>query len=148
VHDIEFVRLKGNDKPERHRRYHVDPQDLRRGATQRRLIARAAKIGRAWPKLPGPRQRAFLTALIERIAVGVNQIDIHLHPTRLGAILDVAAAPSEEETQILSIPVQLRRSGREITMVINGIDPFGTPKPDARLVKLLIKARRFNAALL
>ena len=33
-------------------------------------------------------------------------------------------------------------------MVIDGTDPFATMKPDARLVKLLIKARRFNAALL
>jgi len=33
-------------------------------------------------------------------------------------------------------------------MVIDGTDPFATTKPDARLVKLLIKAGRFNAALL
>ena len=33
-------------------------------------------------------------------------------------------------------------------MVIDGTDPFATTKPDARLVKLLITARRFNAALL
>ena len=32
-------------------------------------------------------------------------------------------------------------------MVI-GIDPFATAKPDARLIKLLIRARRFNAALI
>ena len=33
-------------------------------------------------------------------------------------------------------------------MLIAGTDPFATAKPDARLVKLLIKARRFNATLL
>jgi hypothetical protein len=33
-------------------------------------------------------------------------------------------------------------------MLIDGTDPFATAKPDARLVKLLIKACRFNAALL
>jgi hypothetical protein len=33
-------------------------------------------------------------------------------------------------------------------MVIDGTDPFATTKPDARLVRLLITARRFNAALL
>jgi hypothetical protein len=32
-------------------------------------------------------------------------------------------------------------------MRIDGTDPFATAKPDARLIKLLIKARRFNAAL-
>jgi len=65
-------------------------------------------------------------------------------------LLDVAAPPSaaDDDTQILSVPVGLRRSGREITMRIDRTDPFATVKPDARLVKLLIKARRFNAALL
>ena len=33
-------------------------------------------------------------------------------------------------------------------MLIEGTDPFATAKPDARLVKLLIRARRFNATLL
>ena len=33
-------------------------------------------------------------------------------------------------------------------MRIDGIDPFATAKPDARLVKLLIRARQFNATLL
>ena len=34
------------------------------------------------------------------------------------------------------------------TMRIDGTDPFATAKPDARLIKLLIRARRFNATLL
>ena len=32
-------------------------------------------------------------------------------------------------------------------MRIDGTDPFATAKPDARLIKLLIRARRFSAAL-
>ena len=32
-------------------------------------------------------------------------------------------------------------------MVINGTDPFDAAKPDARLIKLLLRARRFNATL-
>src|SRR2546421_10504332 len=31
---------------------------------------------------------------------------------------------------------------------IDGTDPFAASKPDARLIKLLLKARRFNATLL
>ena len=49
-------------------------------STQQRLVARAADIGRHWPELPVPRKRAVLTALIERIEVRFDQIDIHLHP--------------------------------------------------------------------
>ena len=121
-------------------------------SAQRRLIARAVEIGKSWTELPGTRQRALLTTLIDRIDVGADQIDIHLRPTRLAALLDIAATPlpsgSDDETQTLSVPIRLRRTGREITMRIEGTDPFATAKPDARLVKLLIRARRFNATIL
>jgi site-specific DNA recombinase len=46
-------------------------------SAQRRLIARAAEIGKSWTELPGTRQRAFFRALIDRIDVGAHQIDIH-----------------------------------------------------------------------
>jgi site-specific DNA recombinase len=120
-------------------------------SAQRRFIARAGEIGKSWTELPRTRERAFLTTLIERIDVGAHQIDIQLRPTRLAALLDVAATPPpsamDDEAQILSVPIRLRRTGRAITMLIERTDPFATAKPDARLVKLLIKARRFNATL-
>src|SRR6202043_4049902 len=50
-------------------------------------------------------------------------------------------------TEILSVPVRLRRAGREIRMVIDGTDPFAASKPDARLIRLLIRRCRFNGAL-
>ena len=120
-------------------------------ATPRRLAARAQEIGKRWPELPMMRQRAVLTALIDRIAVGVDQIDIRLCLGRLGAPLDVAATPlpsvTDDEIQILSIPVRLRRSGSEIRMLIDGADPFVAARADARLIKLLIRARRFHATV-
>jgi hypothetical protein len=120
-------------------------------ATQRRLATRAQEIGKRWPELPMMRRRAVLTALIDRIDVGGDRIDIHLRSARLGALLDGAATPSpsvtDDDIQILPIPVRLRRSGSEISMLIDGTDPFAAAKPDARLIKLLLKARRFNATL-
>src|SRR5438552_3761207 len=117
---------------------------------QHRRVERAAEIGKHWPELPVARKRAVLTALIERIDVRVDRIDIHLRPPRLAALLDGPDAPqgaNNEETELLSLPVRLRRARREIRMVIDGTDPFATAKPNARLVKLLLRARRFNAAL-
>jgi site-specific DNA recombinase len=116
---------------------------------QQRLVARTAEIGKRWPELPVPRKRAVLTALIERIQVSVDRIDIRLRPPRLNALLDTAApsqGATDDETEILSVPVRLRPAGREIGMVIDGTDPFAA-KPDARLIKLLLRARRFNATL-
>jgi len=140
------------------RQWLLDPggiyQSTRRAdpSAQRRLIARAVEIGKSWTELPGTRQRAFLTTLIDHIDVGVHRIDIHLRPARLAALLNVAAtalsSATDNEIQILSMSVRLRRAGRAIRMWIEGPDPFATAKPDARLVKLLIRARRFHAALL
>ena len=44
---------------------------------------------------------------------------------------------SSDETEILSVPVRLRRAGREIRMVIDGTDPFAV-KPDARFQQRLV----------
>ena len=118
---------------------------------QNRRVERAAEIGKHWPELSVARKRAVLTALIERIEVSVDQIDFRLRPPRLGTLLDGDATPSqgvgEEESELLSVPVRLRRAGREIRIVMDGTDPFATAKPDARLIKLLLRARRFNAVL-
>jgi site-specific DNA recombinase len=116
---------------------------------QQRLVAQAADIGKRWPELPVARKRAVVASLIERIEVRVDQIDIGLRPQRLTALLDVAATShgvTDDETEILSVPVRLRRAGREIRMVIDGTDPFAS-EPDARLIRLLLRARRFNATL-
>jgi len=116
---------------------------------QQRLVARAADIGKHWPELPVARKHAVLAALIERIEVRLDQIDIRLRPQRLSALLDAAISQgvTDDETEILSVPIRLRRAGREIRMVIDGTDPFDAAKPDARLIKLLLRARRFNATL-
>jgi DNA invertase Pin-like site-specific DNA recombinase len=132
--------------------YQANSARLADPATQRRLAARAQEIGKRWPELPMMRQRAVLNALIDRIAVSADQIDIRLGLGRLGAPLDVAATPlpsvTDDEIQTLSIPVQLRRSsGSEIRMLIDETDPFAAARPDARLIKLLLKARRFSATL-
>ena len=120
-------------------------------SAQRRLIAHAAEIGKSWPQLPATRQRALLAGLVERIDIGANQIDIHVRARGLGALFDSPAAPlmdeANDEIQILPVPVRLRQSGREIGMLIDRADPFFTAKPDARLIKLLIRAHRFNATL-
>jgi hypothetical protein len=113
-------------------------------STQRRLAARAAEVGKRWPEFPITRTRAVLAALIERIEVSIDQIKIRLRAHQFNALLDVAAAPIQgmidDETDIVSTPIRLRRAGREIRMVIDGTDPFAASKPDARLIKLLLNA--------
>ena len=82
------------------RQWLLDPASIYRAtqfsdaSAQRRLLARAAEIGKIWPELPGTRQRALLTALIERIdeapsrnvpsCVGRVRMSIWSAPTLLG----------------------------------------------------------------
>jgi site-specific DNA recombinase len=50
-------------------------------SAQPRLIARAVEVGKSWTQLPGTRQRAFLTTLIDRIDVGpIRSISICARP--------------------------------------------------------------------
>ena len=116
-----------------------------------RCVARAAEIDKHWPELPVARKRAVLTSLIERIEVKIDRIDIGLRPPAPAALLDgpntSPQGANDEETELLSVPVRLRRAGRGIRMVIDGTDPLAVAKPNARLIKLLLRARRFNAAL-
>src|SRR5262249_4528788 len=139
------------------RQWLLEPRSIYPGAqptdppAPRPLIARPAEIGKEWPQLPATRQRRLPARLVERIDIGANQIDIHVRARGLGALFEGPGAPSvdeaNDETQILSVPVRLRRSGREIRMLIDKADPFATAKPDARLIKLLVRAHRFNATL-
>ena len=101
-------------------------------SAQRRLIERTAEIGNIWSELPAPRQCALQTALIERVEIGSDRIDISVRPTRLSALFDVATplpSVADDETKILSVPVRLRRCGHEIKMLIEGIDPLRQPNP-------------------
>src|ERR1700686_83505 len=97
---------------------------LREPSAQQRLIARAAEIGRQWSELPPARRRAVLTALIERVEVRADHVDIHLRQIGLGSLFNLSVPPSvSEETVILSVPARLRRAGMEISMLIDGTDP-------------------------
>jgi site-specific DNA recombinase len=108
--------------------YHAISAWLPDLSTQQTLVSRAAEIGRQWSEWPPARRRAVVAALIERVEVCVDQVDIRLRPVRLAAILDISVAQSrsvaDEETLILSVPARLRRDGMEIKMLIDGTDPF------------------------
>lgn len=98
--------------------------------------------------MPPARTRPVLVALIQRVEVRVDQVDIQLRSAGLSALFNVAVTPSPgEETVILSVAARLRRAGMEIRMLIDGTDPFAVVKPDPRLINLLVRARRFNATL-
>ena len=47
----------------------------------------------------------------------------------MASIMRRLPGATDDEIQILSIPLRPRRSGREIRMLIDGTDPFAAAKP-------------------
>jgi hypothetical protein len=98
--------------------------------------------------------RVILLALVQRVDLHPNEVMIHLRPRRLAALLDdrlTTANPDpgdDEPTLPLSHPVHLRRAGKEVRMVIDHTDPFApVPKPDRALIRLVVRAHRFDDLL-
>jgi hypothetical protein len=122
---------------------------------QQSLMARAAKLAEEWAHMSPLRMRVILLALVQRVDIGPDEVIIHLRPRRLAALLDdhvtpASAGPVDDgPTLPLSHPVQLRRAGKEVRMVIDHTDPFAPPaKPDPSLIKAIVNAHRFNEQLL
>ncbi len=122
---------------------------------QQHLMARATKLAEKWARMSPLRMRVILVALVQRVEIRPDEMIIHLRPHRLAALLEdrlTTATPDpvdDEPTVPLSHPVQLRRAGKEVRMVIDHTDPFAPlPKPDPGLIKAIVNAHRFNENLM
>jgi len=119
-------------------------------AQQRQLLQRAAEFAADWPTRP------MLAALVRRIMVRINRVDIQVLPSRLAALLrdelpkpiSPDSADDEEQPVVLSVQAQLRRSGLGIRMLIDEAAPPGrAARPDPKLIKLIARAHLLNNKL-
>ncbi len=119
---------------------------------QRGLLAQAAELATAWPKLPSQEQRRILCKLVARIDIRDESVTLHLITTRLKGILRQQQDGGDEfdehdsgpGTHALSVPVRLQRiekSGR--LMVVGGVAQTNAP-----LIRLLARAHRLQGLLL
>jgi site-specific DNA recombinase len=121
---------------------------------QQSLMIRAAELAGGWAGMSPLRMRVILLAVVQRVDMCPDEMIIHLRPRRLAALLDdrlTAANPDrldDEPTLPLTHPVHLRRAGKEVRMVIDHTDPFApAPKPDRALIRLVVRANRFQDLL-
>ena len=122
-------------------------------AMQQRVLDRTAEIASQWSTLPPTQTRALLKALIGRIDVCPDFVELHLHPGRLVSIVDIANASvmatgshPEEPTLTVSVPARLRRAGKEIRMRIEQRNT-APAAPNPRLIKLIARAHLFGKRL-
>ena len=120
-------------------------------AMKKSLIANASNLARRWPALPASAKRAILHALVARVDIRPEMVDVSVHPAVLpdvvGSGLDIRRLPERPEgpTQVLSVPARLRRTGMETKLLIQGT--FGAEPPrrsDRSLQRLVAQARHLS----
>jgi site-specific DNA recombinase len=123
-------------------------------AQQRHMLHRATELAATWSELKPVQSRPMLAALIKRIVVRVERIDLLLLPSRIAGLLrDGSPGPASASTElekeqpvVLSVPVQLRRVGFGIKMLIDETaSPGRAARPDPRLIKLIARAHLLNS---
>jgi len=116
------------------------------------LVTRAAELAGRWPKLAPADKRAHLIALIDRIDLQRETLEIHLLPGRLLSILrdgndrqDWTRSREDSESIItFTVPARLKRTGIEIRLLIDGAGGGARKQPDHSLYRLLAQAQRYN----
>jgi site-specific DNA recombinase len=120
------------------------------------LLAEAARLGVGWQDLDAEHLRALLLAIVTKVQVHSDRIDVTLD--QMGAALwlnakadqqqpaDSAGYDRERHLTVLTIRARLKRTGIEMRMVID--DGFEPANVDPVLVRLLIRAHAIRARLL
>lgn len=116
------------------------------------MIEAAAHLARRWPTLPAATKRALLRALVGRIELRPEAVDIAIIPSALHQILqphlDVRRLPTAADGSpltVLSVPAKLRRIGGQSKLLIQGTQG---PQPQRRthrsLLRLVAQAQHFR----
>ncbi len=116
------------------------------------VVGRAAGLARRWPDLDPPERRTLLTALVDRIELLRETVEIRIRPGRLPAILrgeaaqwDLKHTPDANEPIItFTVPARLKRTGMETRLLIDGPDRRARRQPDHSLYRLLARAYRYH----
>jgi len=124
---------------------------------QERLVGRATDLAEGWPDLVPAEMRAILLALVTRIDVHEEKVDIEVNAARLTDVLgndpmdlpDASGEVREADRLTLSVPARLKRAGLGTKMVIDGPEGRGRKgKADPSLSKLIVKGHVFRDKLI
>jgi site-specific DNA recombinase len=126
------------------------------GVAQKRLLDEAARLAASWQDLDAERLRAILRAVVTRVQVHSDRVDVTLDEMGVALWLNAqedqqrSAHPSGDDRErhlaVLIIPARLRRTGIEMRIVVDdGSEPVNV---DPILVRLLLRAHAIRARLL
>ncbi|MBU1210331.1 MAG: recombinase family protein [Alphaproteobacteria bacterium] len=95
-------------------------------ASRKTMIENSANLALRWPALPASAKRGILHALVERVDIRPETIEISIRLTALPDIakpdLNMRRLPRKPEgaIEVLSVPARLRRTGMETKLLIQG----------------------------
>ncbi len=124
-------------------------------AEQGRVLQGAAELARRWPGLEPAAQASALRALLRRVELHPERLDLHIDPQALGRVLVEHGAvtgtplPPDDTCHAgpisLSVAARIRRSGKEIALVVG--ERGGAQAPSTPLARLVAKAHLLGASL-
>jgi hypothetical protein len=124
-------------------------------ARQRQMIAKAKRLSGGWTEWSPEGLRSFFAAVISRVQVHRDRVEIALDSGQLAAHLALGEKTDHETVRskrdcectpiTLTIPAQLKRVGVEMRMVLSGDDP--NRAPNVNLIRLLIYASKLRDCL-
>ncbi len=109
-----------------------------------------------WSEFSAYYFRKFILAIVSRVQVHADRIDIFLNPIglnrwlgRMDGHVELTAetqAATDDHFVKLTIPVRLKRVGKEMKLIVeDGSDPI---TPDASLVRVLVSAHMIRDRIL
>ena len=133
-----------------------DIRGCRRPRGGAEVVARANEMAGCWPSLPAPERRTILNAIVHRVELRTDTVELQLLPSALGALLEEGSARSGPGQRLrgdgppftFSIPARLRRTGRDIRFIVEGAENECRTVPDRSLHRLLAQAHRYRAMVM
>ena len=126
------------------------------GAGQKRLIGRGRRIAEELTTLAPDKTRAILMALLSRVDIRSDRIDIRVYRRNLMELLHAqsidAGAPAgkpgsaSDDTLMLTVKARLQRVGREMKMLVENAD--GQTSADPGLLRIVARAHDFQERLM
>jgi DNA invertase Pin-like site-specific DNA recombinase len=119
------------------------------------VITSAGNLALRWSALAPAERRAILSALVDRVDLLRETLEIRILPGRLPSILDDGWQPHErldpkenEPTITFTVPARLKRTGMETRLLIDGAGGGARKKPDHSLHRVLAQAHKYHAMVM
>jgi site-specific DNA recombinase len=125
------------------------------GSNQKHLISRGRQIAEELPNMAPDQIRAMLMALVSRVDLKSDRVEIKLRRQSLVELLHAQSTASitqgrksdkEEDTLTLKVKARLQRVGREMRMLVENANDQTLPDPG--LLRIIARAHDIHARLM